>query len=206
MKNLILTFSILVLSLNVYSQSYAWISSYQFTVIQLSVEYTKREAENKFSYAQVLAGRQAQFDKAHREVSNVYAQMKSLNLLNKINQTYLNQYRDKYFPQIANEVAEIDLSIDQNRVWAIESFQKPIASNKYIRNEIKILNKLNKEIDFLENQAYKYNKEQVGDIEKRKKNISAFLTEFETADPGETQSLLKKHELYLTMTGEFLES
>jgi hypothetical protein len=56
-------------------------------------------------------------------------------------------------------------------MWAIENFRLPLTNNKHIRNEIKILNKIGKEIYFIEHQAQRFTKEQVGDIELKKKNI-----------------------------------
>lgn len=207
MKNIKRYITVLFVTIvnSMFSQSYSWISSYYYSYIEISVEYSKKEVERKFDYGQVLATRQAQFDKAHREVSIVYGEMLKLQLLNKFNRAYLNEYRDKYFKQIADAAAKIDLSISTNKAWAIDNFQKPIAANKYIRNEIKILNKLGKEIDFIEHGARNFSKEQVGDLDLKKKNIAGFLEEYENADPSTTQTLLKKYDLYLMMVSEFLE-
>lgn len=188
-----------------FSQGYAWISSYYYSYVEISVEYTRTSTKSSFSYGNALATKQAQYDAALAEVNAVYGQMTRLQMLNKTNREYLNAYRDKYFKYIATEGGKLDLSIPQNKAWVINNFRMPVTSNKYIRNEIKILNKLGKEIEFIEHEAYKYPKEQVGDIEQKKKNIAGFLAEYETADPSTTQALLKKHDLYLMMISVFLE-
>jgi hypothetical protein len=206
MTKLFTTITVFFLTQFAYGQTYAWVSSYYYSYVEISVEYTQKVAEHKITYGQILATKQAQYDAAHREVSAVYGRMLNLNLLNKTNRDYLNAYRDKYFKYIADQAAKLDLAISENKTWAINNFQMPVSSNKYIRNEIKILSKLGKEIDFIEHEAYKFPKEQVGDIEQKKKNISGFLTEYETIDPSQTQTLLKKYDLHLMMISEFLEN
>ncbi len=206
MKRTAWTIFLILLINSAFGQNYTWITSYQYTCIEISVEfYSRNFSYNSFNSSSVLAAKESQYQSAYNEVSAIYGQMTKLQLINRVNRTYLNDYRDKYFDKIAEDAGRIDLSIEQNKRFVISNFRKPVESNKNIRNEIKILHKLGKEIDFIEHQAYKFSKEQVGDIELKKRNIAGFLSEYENADPSNTQSLLKKYDLYLLMITEFLE-
>jgi hypothetical protein len=201
---LAITFSILFTN-TLLGQGYYWISYHYYSYVEISVQYTRSVSRNSFNYGNALAHKQAQYDAAYAEASAVYGQMENLEMLNITNRNYLNNYRNAYFKSIAADAGRLDLSIPQNKHWVIDNFRKPLTSNKHLRNEIKILNKLGSEIEFIEHRAYKFSRDQVGDIEQKKKNIVGFLTEYETADPSSTQALLKKYDLYLMMMGEFLE-
>jgi len=206
MRQLILIISILVLTNHNYSQSYNWISSYYYRYTVISIEFQRiTPVKGGFSYQNNLSTMQSQYDAAWEQVNLVYNQMLKLELLNKINRQILAQYKSTYFKQIANKSQQLDLRIPQNKDWAIYYFRLPINLNKNIRNEIKILAKLGDEIDWINTKSQYFSQEQVGDIQLMKKNISGFLEEFENSDSSETITLLKKYDLYLMMTTEFLE-
>lgn len=205
MKIRIFLLSATLFTFPVISQTYSWISSYYYNYIEVSIEYTRISTTNSLNYGSVLATKQAQYDVALQEINAVYSQMSKLQLLNKSNRKQLNDYRDKYFKEIADDAAKLDLSIDSNKNWAIKAFKTPVLDSKYIRNEIKILNRIGKEINFLEYDAPRFNKEQIGDINERKKNVVNFLIEWENVDPDNAQQLLKNYKLDLIMFGDFLE-
>lgn len=206
MKKLsLITFLVITLNQPLFSQYYpAWISSY-YSYIEISVEYTRSTNYPSFNYSDALATKQSQYDAAIAEVNSVYGQMNKLQLLNKYNRENLNTYRDKYFKWIEQEAGKMDLSISKNKQWVINNFKKPVTDNKSIRNEIKILNRIAKEVDFIEHQTGKLSEEQLVKIEDRKNDIYWFLFEYENADPTKAKDLLKKYDLDLIMFGDFLE-
>ncbi|MFN5182694.1 MAG: hypothetical protein ACK5D5_06685 [Bacteroidota bacterium] len=202
---IIITFLVCVLYLNIFSQSYTTISYYYYSYIEICIEFQKTTPVSTFGYSNVLGAKQYQYDNAHKRVSIVYGQMEKLQLLNKENRSYLNTYRNNNFSYIANTAGQIDLSIPQNESWAIDNFRKPLKSNKNIRNEIKVLAKLGKELDFIDHESYRFSREQVGDVQQKKRNIANFLSDWENANPNELNTILRKYDLLLMMTGEFLE-
>jgi hypothetical protein len=196
---------VLNMSFTAFSQTYSWISSYYYSYIEISIEYTRTSAQKTYSYGSTLATKQAQYDAARREINAVYGQMTKLQLLNKINRGRLNAYRDKYFKEIANDASKLDLSDDYYKNWAIKAFRTPVTDDKNIRNEIKVLNRIGNEISLLEGDSGKLSEDQTGKTDEKKNNIRDFLTEFENSDPSLIQTLLKKHKLDLIMFGDFLE-